>query len=75
MNGDKMSTPENGGPAFPTEGQTFWHHGMSLRDYFAAQALQGLLASGYPRSEAALGAYKMADYMLYARNVGKESDE
>lgn len=33
-----MSTTDNGGPAFPDEVSS----GMSLRDYFAAAALQGL---------------------------------
>ena len=44
---------KDGGPAFPvssyvnSEGQTFDSavQGMTLRDYFAAKALQGLLAS------------------------------
>ena len=47
-----MTTPQNdGGPAFPhsakpmTGEMTEW--GMSLRDHFAAAAMQGLLASGH----------------------------
>ena len=32
---------ETGGPAFPTN----LYNGMTLRDYFAAKAMQGLLAS------------------------------
>lgn len=46
-----MSTIDNGGPAFPTisAGVHLPHHGMSLRAYFAGQALQGLLSnSGGP---------------------------
>ena len=39
----------NGGPAFPyTEGEgnrAVEHQGMTLRDYFAAKALNGILAS------------------------------
>lgn len=41
----------DGGPAFPTDsahqvGPTTYHYaGMSLRDYFAGQALTGLLAA------------------------------
>lgn len=47
--------------------------GMSLRDYFAASALQGLLAgyvvaTGDPESEAR-NAYKLADAMLRAREA------
>ena len=45
---------------------------ISLRDYFAAKAMQGMFASGnLPQSvqddELAFGAYKMADEMLRAR--------
>ena len=45
-----MSGPD-GGPAFPTDGESEigphnWHvEGMSLRDYFAGQALAGMLAN------------------------------
>jgi hypothetical protein len=46
--------------------------GMTLRDYFAAKAMQGMFASGnLPQSvqddELAFAAYKMADEMLKAR--------
>lgn len=39
--------PTDGGPAFPHTHEEFEHGaiGMSLRDYFAAKALQGLLAN------------------------------
>ena len=47
---------------------------MSVRDYFAAQAMTGILAHGYPvtrKEEAAariaIAAYQMADAMLEAR--------
>lgn len=42
-----MSAAKNdGGPAFPVQDASTWQaHGMSLRDYFAGQALQGLLAN------------------------------
>lgn len=45
--------------------------GMTLRDYFAAKALQGLLASETvaTREVFAAGAYKMADAMLKAREA------
>lgn len=61
---------DTGGPAFPTvAGQTVYSNGMSLRDYFAGQALAGLLAND---SETAFGvlacsAYAAADAMLKAR--------
>lgn len=82
-------TVDNGGPAFPVPpDQLFeigdrsqWlsaNPGMSLRDWFAGQALQGWLAS-YPESgfhpvksgnldEVASEAYAMADAMLRARS-------
>ena len=45
--------------------------GMSLRDYFAAQALQGVLASrvslSYQFADMALDAYNIADTMLAER--------
>jgi hypothetical protein len=58
-----MSTqPNDGGPAFPLPSHTKrWDpnnqiftqdEGMTLRDYFAAAALQGLLASGHFTTEA-----------------------
>ena len=62
-----------GGPAFPTEVVTTndgWiHSGMTLRDYFAAKAMQGFQEQWvYDNSdEIASKAYKMADAMLKAR--------
>jgi hypothetical protein len=70
-----MNNTNTGGPAFPTatlaqktEG------GMTLRDYFAAKALQGMFASGnLPKSvqddELASVAYQVADAMLKAREA------
>jgi hypothetical protein len=70
-----------GGPAFPSPGvvlhsgnQQGAYEGMTLRDYFAAKAMQGILASGnLPKSvqydELASVAYKMADAMLKARQA------
>jgi len=52
--------------AFPTvSGQT----GMDLRDYFAAAAMQGLLASDVraPLDEFVKRAYEVADAMMEAR--------
>ena len=43
---------------------------MTLRDFFAALALQGILAEdaeGYTFMSAAAGAYEMADAMLQER--------
>ena len=66
---------KNGGPAFPFreqdgEGGYQRFPGMSLRDYFAAAAMQGMLASpdGDGHIERyAVGAYQIADAMLAAR--------
>lgn len=73
--------PKDGGPAFPVEVDdegaglqtssfSGWATGMSLRDYFAGQALTGILraVSGArePIGVAEL-AYKMADAMLAER--------
>ena len=45
-------------------------NGMNLRDYFAAKAIQGLLASevNAPLDVFAKQAYKVADKMMEARN-------
>ena len=63
-------------PAFPLHNhgtQTLGMHftGMTLRDYFAAKAMQGLLASDVyaPRDKFAENAYAMADAMMKAREA------
>jgi hypothetical protein len=74
-----MSAPQDdGGPAFPLAGSFDYSYepqdGMSLRDYFAAAALQGLLAhiigvenANGRTSKYAERAYAYADAMLAAR--------
>ena len=44
---------------------------MTLRDYFAAKAMQGLLASDVyaPKDKFAENAYAMADAMMKAREL------
>ena len=54
----------NGGPAFPT-GTAF--QGMTLRDYFAAKAMQSLTENSTNPKEIAQAAYIVADAMLEAR--------
>lgn len=56
---------ETGGPAFPRTG---WPNetGMTLRDYFAAKAMQALVQGNY-FDVTAKQAYEMADAMLKAR--------
>jgi hypothetical protein len=68
-----MSAPINdGGPAFPGPETTTNPQGMSLRDWFAGQALAGMLAdherNGYPK-DYAKNAYLFADAMIAARNA------
>ncbi len=82
-----MSADYDGGPAFPvaTEGDeesgrghsnkdgTWQHAGLSMRDYFAAKAMQGLIVGSMGQganldAQAAVaiaeGSYFMADAML-----------
>ena len=66
---------DNGGPAFPTEhtDASGLYDGMTLRDYFAAHALQGGLAHNRPAADTAgwaKWAYQVADAMLAARDKG-----
>lgn len=70
----------DGGPAFPCDFNmsTFEHgiKGMSLRDWFAGQALQGLACITSHNSDTSLAmlkirtkiAYNYADAMLVTRN-------
>jgi len=61
--------------AFPWQidnGETMrGHKGMTLRDYFAAKAMQGMLSENsgirYPTDELVDFAYKVADAMMKAR--------
>lgn len=69
---------DTGGPAFPTEsehqsGASRYHYeGMTLRDYFAAKALQGILSDPTVDNMAdclAKIAYELADAMINERNI------
>ncbi len=74
-----MSNTNTGGPAFPIHPGLMDIHpswrGMTLRDYFAAKALQGFMVGLKPAQDIgpdmqdriALGMYSMADAMLKAR--------
>jgi hypothetical protein len=86
-----MNDPINdGGPAFPVKDEGRWldpqtctrwepYNGMSLRDYFAGQALQGILSNpcllelheDYKECAKACGLF--ADAMLAARERKGES--
>ncbi len=69
---------DESGPAFPTLN----HPGMSLRDWFASQALNGAITSGALAKEiqrtldipaalhtVSIGCYQIADAMLEARQA------
>jgi hypothetical protein len=67
-----VSTPNDGGPAFPvvvSEGDAVVSPGMSLRDWFAGQALTPFASVLSPQGAAQL-AYEYADAMLAARQGG-----
>ena len=64
---------DTGGPAFPQD--HLLNSGATLRDYFAAKAMQGLLASQIHGFNDALSkgpwaemSYEMADAMIAERN-------
>ena len=75
-----MSERDNGGNAFPSEGEghgnPMYHSpGMTLRDWFAGMALQGILAQCAGArvdtnrlSDFAVAAYKLSDEMITERN-------
>lgn len=74
---------KTGGPAFPSKREHTTKEGMTLRDYFAAKAMQGELASMYDPEQEICGLaldisdahldrmtkhfYRIADSMLKAR--------
>ncbi len=73
-----MSKQDNSGPAFPTDSEhqsgpsTYHYSGMSLRDYFAAMAMQAVAtnptgAESFTFDERAKWAYQQADAMLKTR--------
>lgn len=57
-----------GGPAFPRPGDFNPQMGMTLRDYFAAKAMQALIQTSYFDTTARMS-YDMADAMLRAREA------
>ena len=75
-----MTTPNNGGPAFPIPLLTghSWHgmgpcDGATLRDYFACRAMQSYLLDkdrdSFTFEQWAQASYEMADAMLKARET------
>jgi len=80
-----MSKRNDGGPAFPlpvTDQECCrrfesGYGGMTLRDYFAAKALQGICSSGpgmsWTEDLLACEAYRLADAMLKARETSHDN--
>jgi len=70
-----MNNTNTGGPAFAVaELSNIKWDGMTLRDYFAAKAMQGMLANQHPYQASdermfARDAFVMADAMLKARKA------
>ena len=64
-----------GGPAFPLNIPEKWFEGMSLRDYFAAKAMQAILSDDpdyhqkYKFIDLADFSYRCADAMLEERKA------
>jgi hypothetical protein len=68
-----MNKDKTGGPAFPIHWENH-AEGMTLRDYFAAKAMQGMLANQHQfvaddQAMYARDAYVLADAMLKAREL------
>lgn len=75
-----MSNKQTGGYAFPQhtlepnpnggEPRIIWQEGMTLRDYFAAQAMQGIQSRvNWDIKDIAVLAYDQADEMMKAREA------
>jgi hypothetical protein len=77
-----MMTKDTGGPVFPEThvlpdgDNSGWHgcSGMTLRDYFAAKAMQALFTDAFAEEfyeeKIAEAAYQIADAMLAERSKG-----
>ena len=77
-----MNRTDTGGPAFPCDLTAYDEEvvenfqGMTLRDYFAGKAMQGMISANgdsngyleYEEETVAANAYKLADAMLKARS-------
>ena len=71
-----MSNTNTGGPAYPaptTKPLENYYPGISVRDYFAAKAMQSMNGrpdyADTPAEAIALDAYALADAMLKARGA------
>ena len=73
---------DDGGPAFPIKDHFISQHGpgsvdapgMTLRDYFAAKAMQAQIAhtgGRYTASDIAISSYAVADAMIEKKKTGE----
>lgn len=69
----KTRNANTGGPAFPfvDSASPLEHPGMTLRNYFAAKAMQAIYPQDFEYEETARRAYQQANTMLKA---GKQND-
>jgi hypothetical protein len=69
-----MPSQDTGGYAFPNDFKYPENKGMSLRDWFAGQALTGVLATSHRESPALLArwSYEIADAMLKERQIERQ---
>jgi hypothetical protein len=70
-----MSEIKNGGPAFPVGDYHQCEFGMSLRDYFAAKAMQSLVPNYRSSNHIASDAYRIADAMLVERENWRSEED
>ncbi|MGN6451376.1 MAG: hypothetical protein ACTHLK_22830 [Brucella intermedia] len=77
-----MSKIETGGPAFPrsaaehSQGGHYEQDGMTLRDYFAAIALQGMLTNGFMPKEVTIevmSSYAYEDQEQYKKDCAQNN--
>lgn len=77
---------KSGGPAYPYsvqqhDGCTLTHSGMSVRDYFAAQAIDRIISlsqdrdGGWDADSVAAGCYAVADAMIAYRDADQKKQQ
>jgi hypothetical protein len=56
-----MSNTNTGGPAFPSQREHTTKEGMTLRDYFAAKAMQGIVCAPHSTDDDKTAAVYLSD--------------
>lgn len=72
--GDDDDSELDGGSAFPRHKDFVWK-GMTMREYFAGQALIGLIVTGAEPQWAAVQAFQYADHMVKVGECPEEDDD